>query len=96
MTVYIAEFSSFSVDPNTGEAIAKVPPMVEQKLTPPVASNPFGAATRFVRIHTDAIVSLAWGTGVATATVANMRLAANQTEYFGVNAGDQVACIVNT
>jgi hypothetical protein len=97
MTVYIAEFSTFGMDPNTGEALAKVPPIVpEQKLTPPVASAAFNTATRFVRVHTDAIVSIAWGTGVASATTNNMRLAANQTEYFAVNAGDQLACIVNT
>lgn len=96
-SIYVAEFSVFGVDPNTGEALAKVPPITEQKVTYPAASSPFNVATRFVRIHNDATggVSIAFGTGVASATTSNMRLAANQTEYFMVNAGDQVAAVAN-
>lgn len=61
-----------------------------------VASPAFGAATRFVRLHTDSICSVAFGAApVATAT--NKRLAANQTEYFGIAQGNgwKVSAISN-
>lgn len=55
----------------------------------------FAASTRLVRIHTDAICSVLFGPN-PTATVNSARLAADQTEYFGVNPGDKVAVISNT
>jgi hypothetical protein len=50
-----------------------------------------------VRIHTDAICSISFGTA-PTATATNRRLAANQTEYFGVPLGGsyKVAVISNS
>ena len=96
-TLQIAEFSVFGTDPNTGEALAKVPPIAEQVVAVPGNSAAFNAATRFVRVHngTAAGVSVAFGLGVTSATTSNMRLAANQTEYFMTNAGDQMAAVAN-
>jgi len=96
--LYVAEFSTFGMDPNTGQAVAKVPPLVEQKLAnagAAVLSSAFNAATRFVRLHTDSICSVAFG-AAPVATTSNMRFAANQTEYFAVNAGDSLSVILNT
>jgi hypothetical protein len=58
-------------------------------------SAAFGANTRIVRIHTDAICSIAFGSN-PTATTNTARMAANATEYFGVKPGDRVAVIANT
>ena len=58
-------------------------------------SAAFNAETKFVRLHTDVICSVAFGTN-PTATANSARLAANQTEFFGVNPGDKVAVITNT
>lgn len=60
-------------------------------------SNAFNAKTAFVRIHTDAICSILFGTN-PTATAVNARLAANTTEYFAVvpGSGEKVAVIQNT
>lgn len=75
--------------------------VVEQTIPISVVStpctNPFAATTRFVRIHSDAICSIAFGTS-PTASTANKRLAANQTEVFGVKPGSnfKVAVITNT
>jgi hypothetical protein len=101
--LYIAEYSTFGMDPNTGEAVGKEPSLDQ---TPVVigagslAGAAFGASTRLVRIHTDAICSIVFGQvggpNAPVATVNNKRLAANQTEYFGVNPGDTVAVITNT
>lgn len=58
-------------------------------------SAAFGAETRFVRINTDSIGSLAFGAN-PTATTSNKRMAANTTEYWGVKGGQKVSAIVNT
>jgi len=58
-------------------------------------SSAFNAQTKFIRVHTDAICSIAIGSN-PTATTSNCRLAADQTEYFGVQPGDKIAVISNT
>jgi hypothetical protein len=62
-------------------------------------SAAFATATRFVRIHADAICSIEFGSN-PTATANSMRFAAGQTEYFGVKNSDatplKVAVITNT
>jgi len=100
-TLYIAEYASISM----GQAgrlhqHPDEPPLAEQTLAIGGVSNPsapFNAQTRAIRIHTDAICSIAIGV-VPVATAANQRLAANQTEYKGVplGAGFSIAVISNT
>lgn len=58
-------------------------------------SAAFSANTKFVRIHTDAICSVKFGAN-PTAAATDARLAANQTEFFGVRPGQKVAVITNT
>ncbi len=58
-------------------------------------SAAFNAKTRFVRLHTDAICSVAFGAS-PTATTNDKRMAADQTEYFGVQPGQKVAVTPNT
>lgn len=91
--LYITEHSQADINS------AKEPPVAEQTITYAGASvqcsNAFNARTRLVRIHTDAIVSIAFGAN-PTATTDTRRLAANQTEYFSVEAGFKVAAIANT
>lgn len=57
-------------------------------------SAAFNGATRLIRVHTDAICSIAIGSN-PTATTNHMRLAANQTEYFGVKPGEKLSVIAN-
>jgi hypothetical protein len=58
-------------------------------------SAAFASTTKFIRVHTDAICSILVGVN-PTATTSNKRLAANQTEYFGVPAGMKLSVIANT
>ena len=60
-------------------------------------STAFKGNTQMVRVHTDAICSVAFGTN-PTATATTKRLAANSTEYFTVPSGQayKVAVITNT
>lgn len=94
--LYVTEFGGMG---QNHAQIAQSPPIVEQ--TPVVIgagslqSAAFDYATTVVRIHTDAICSIAFGTN-PTATANTMRLPADATEYFSVKGGQKVAVITNT
>lgn len=94
--LYVTEFGGTAA---SGLPVGVSPPIVDQ--TPVVIgagslqSAAFDYATVLVRIHTDAICSIAFGTN-PTATANTMRLAANATEYFAVKGGHKVAVITNT
>ena len=80
--------------------IALQPPIAEQTVSMSgthAESSAFNVKTDFVRLHTDAICSVEFGTA-PVATTAKMRMAANQTEYFGVTPGlsFMVSAITNT
>lgn len=94
--LYITEFGGAGYN---GFPAALAPQLVDQT---PVAiggsstqSAAFDAATTIVRLHTDAICSISFGTN-PTASANTMRMAANQTEYFQVKFGHKVAVITNT
>ena len=100
-TLYITEFSAQARDAaGYVMPIAAEPPAANQTVAiggASVQSSAFNALTGMVRIHTDAICSIEFGTN-PTATATTRRLAANQTEYFGVPKGAsyKVAVITNT
>lgn len=58
-------------------------------------SAAFNAKTKFIRVHVDAICSYAFGDD-PTATTSTPRMAASQTEIFGVYPGQKVAFVTNT
>jgi len=59
-------------------------------------SAAFNAKTNFIRVHVDSIASFKISTAGTAATTSNARLAANQTEFFGVTPGDKISLITNT
>lgn len=98
--LFITEFDRLAVGAN-GEtmSVGRGPPVTDQS---PVAisststqSAAFKGTTHFVRLHTDAICGISFGAD-PTAVGTNLRLAANQTEYFGVHPGQKVAVISST
>ena len=101
--LYVTEYSDVpSAYAAASMQLVREPPLVDQA---PVAigtvaqSLPFNASTRIVRLHTDAICSIAIGPPATTnATTNNQRMAANQTEYKLVpgNSGYVVSVITNT
>lgn len=99
--LYIAEFNNMGTSQNSQVMqMAAQAPLVEQTVAigaGSVASSAFNASTTFVRIHTDAICSIKFGTA-PTATATTARLAAGSTEYFVVPQGQsyKVAVITNT
>lgn len=94
---YIWEFSEILTRGNT--MIGKAPGVRQQ--TPlsigasPTQSLPFAAGTNYIRMHTDAVCSVDIGEN-PTASINTARMAANQTEYIGVNPGDSLSVIANS
>lgn len=97
--LYVTEFKDIGGFGNFPIASAAMPPIADQ--TPVVIgagslqSAQFNPKTTFVRIHTDAICSIAFGAN-PTATANSARMAANTTEYFAIVPGQVVAVIQNT
>lgn len=98
--LYITEFSDLPLTDTGIPDFAMTPPVVDQ--TPVTVSGTsatsaaFNAITRFVRLESDVVCSVAFGAN-PTATTSNARLAANGAgEYFGVVAGAKVAVIANS
>lgn len=103
-TLYITEFVAQPRDGN-GQVVnsAEWPPIAEQTVAigaGSAQSAALNAKTRFVRLHADAICSIAVGAN-PTAAATNARMAANATEYVGISkalaeAGCKIAVITNT
>jgi hypothetical protein len=94
---YISEFASIANV--TGANIAMMPPIAQQTVAigAEADSNAFNAATRYIRVHVDAICSIAIGV-TPTATTSMLRMSAESTEYFAVplNGGYKLSVITNT
>lgn len=80
--------------------VGKEPAVATQAVTytgTAAASAAFNIRTKFVRIHTDGICSIVFGTA-PVADLNSARMAAGQTEYFGVPGENsyKVSAIVNT
>jgi hypothetical protein len=89
-TLFITEFTGLGRD--TASLIvpaANQPATAEQTVTlsgSSTSSNALNAATTLVRLQANAVCNILMGAN-PTATTANMRLAADQTEYFTVTPG---------
>ena len=97
--LYISEYSTTGTNRSSAVQISAEPCLRDQQpldfSAGAVASLPFLAQTIFVRVHTDAPCSIAFGS-TPTATTSNKRLPANTTEYFGVQPGSKISVIANT
>ena len=94
--LFISEYPRLAID----AAGAGVPIGVEPGTDQTVAiggvstqSNAFRGGTKMVRLHTDSICHVLFGED-PTASSANKRMAAGQTEFFGVREGHKLAVIV--
>src|SRR5262249_4488221 len=100
-TLYIAEYAAVAQFQNGDPVLMPVEePLVEQTVAiggVSAQSGTFNAKTRFVRLHTDAICSILFGTN-PTATATKQRMAAGQTEFKAVPPSQsyKVAVITNT
>lgn len=99
-SLYVTEFEEMPHTSGSKVQAAMQPELASSKVTIAGASaqsSAFNARTRFVRLHTDAICSVKFGTN-PTATADHARMAAGSTEYFGVPQGAayKVAVITNS
>lgn len=98
-TIYIAEYAGTGYNPGMVPVVA-TPPIAEQIISiggSSTQSTAFKSNSKLVRVHTDAICSIAFGTS-PTATTSTMRLGAGQTEYFDISSPSvtKLAVITNT
>jgi hypothetical protein len=98
--LYITEYAEMQIGPAGRHGqMPMEPPLAEQTVNigSVASSSAFNAATRFVRLHCDAVCSVEFGTS-PTASSTTGRMAANQTEYRGVPLGQsyKVSVITNT
>lgn len=87
--LYVTEYTAQHTDQGRPVPIAYCPPVVRSNnvaIGGVASSLVFNNATSIIRIHADAICSIAIGINL-TATTADARLAQNQTEYFGFEPG---------
>lgn len=101
MPVFITEYARQGRDASGYQmVVADEPPIANQTVAVTagsVQSAPFNALTRFVRVSTDVVCSIEFGTN-PTATATTRRMPANTTEYFAVPQGAsfRLAAITNT
>ena len=96
---YISEYATVGVPgpgPD-GHQSPLEPAQVEQVVGisgSPSQSAAFASSTKLVRVCVDSTCSILFGVN-PTASTSQKRLAANQTEYFSVNAGHKLSVISN-
>ena len=94
---YISEYDRLPFFSGMALPTGPEPAAVEQVVTftTSTQSAAFGANTKFIRVHPDAICSYEFGLN-PTATTSTPRMAASSTEFFAVRPGDKVAFVTNT
>lgn len=86
---FLAAALASSLNPSTSQPVLAISGS-------PVQSNLFGFNTILIRVNCDSICSIKIGApGTTVASTGNMRLAANQTEYFAVRQGDVLSVVAN-
>lgn len=96
---YIREYQNIA-QMHGGVAIGQEPALTNQNVAVGAShaeSSPFQSSTRMVRVHVDTISCINIGPPGSTIAVTTAgRMAANQTEYFGVVAGHVLSVIAGT
>ena len=97
-TLYVTEYSRMAIEAAGAPVLVGQEPSVTQTIAIAgvSASATLRTDTKFVRLHTDIICNVVFGPSPQVATTSNMRLAANQTEFFGVVGGHVLAVIQGT
>ena len=96
--IYISEYADMPIRQGNLVQVGQEPAIAAQVVAiggASAQSAAFNAKTKFVRINTDAICSVLFGSN-PTATADSPRMSAGATEFFGIVAGHKVAVITNT
>lgn len=97
--LYVTEYAGVAGD-QQGSTVGFLAdrPVASQKVDFTAGVTPsaaFNAATRFIRVHAEAICSVKLGSA-PVATAGDARMTAGQTEIYAVNPGDKISVITNT
>lgn len=96
MKIFISEYSRIITDHgNLAVPVPLTPPVAEQSIEIELfskPSDPFRPQTRFIIVHTDAAVSLAFGAS-PEANPEFHKLGPGETRPYGVNPGDRLAVV---
>ena len=96
--LYISEYTSLAAVPSSGSAQVAGEPAIAVQVVDysggVTSSSAFNSRTRLIRVHTDAVCSIRFDGSAAT--ISYPRMAADQTEYFGVGGGTTLSVISNT
>ena len=93
--LFITEYRKLAIEGSGTSVLVGQEPGNDQTVAIAAGSTQSAAlslATKFVRVHTDAICHILFGAN-PTATTGNKRLAAGQTEFFGAVGGHIIAVI---
>ena len=96
--LYVTEYPHAASDQGKALPVGFGAPIANQTVAIGGGSLPsaaFSANTNLIRLNCDATCSILIGTSPIAST-STARMAANQTEYFGVLPGQKVAVISNT
>lgn len=94
-TLYIREYSKLATDDRGSSVIVGLEPGIDNTLS--IGANTtltLNLNTKFVRLHSDAICCVAFGGASVAATTSSGRMAANQTEFFGISSGSPVLAVI--
>ena len=95
--LYVTEYPHAASDQGKALPVGFGAPIANQTIAiggGSLQSNAFSANTNLIRVNCDSICSILIGSN-PTATTSTARMAANQTEYFGVAPGSKIAVISN-
>lgn len=98
-TLYISEYADIAHSP--GVVAVGNEPSTDQVVTftgTAGSSAAFQNNTRFVRIHTDGIASIKFGTAPTAVAQTNKRMTSGQTEYFAIpiNSLYKISAVTST
>lgn len=97
--VDITEYDKLALD-NLGARVAagvepsKAVQQIAVSASSAACANRFDGNTKFVRVHTDVTIRIAFGAS-PTAAATSQRMVAGATEYFGVTPGIKMAAITS-
>ena len=95
--LYVTEYPHAASDQGKALPVGFGAPIANQTVAiggGSLQSAAFNANTVLIRVHCDAVCSVLIGAN-PTALTTSARMAANQTEYFGVQPGTKIAVISN-
>lgn len=97
--VDISEYDLLAMDNNMSRMLAGAEPRRAFQQVAigagSVQSAAFGSSTRFIRLHADAVCRVEINDNPTAAAGTSMRMAAGQTEYFGVRPDHKIAVITS-